>query len=103
MPSTQSTSSASRDAPFNPQRLRIARERRGYTQEQLAERCGVTRRSVHDWEMGRVATPPIDRIASALKFPRAFFGGEVVEEIPLESVSFRALSKMTARKSRQVL
>jgi len=91
------------DSEFNPQRLRLARERRGLTKESLAEACGVTRRAVTDWESGKVESPPISRICDSLDFPPAFFFGEDIEEVHPDAVSFRALSSMTPRQTRRVL
>jgi Zn-dependent peptidase ImmA (M78 family) len=89
--------------PFNPQRLRIARERRGLTKEEFAQLCGVTRRAVTDWEAGRVLSPPIDRVSQILKFPEAFFHAGDLEEVPAEGVSFRALTSVSQRQIRRIL
>lgn len=89
--------------PFNVQKLRLARERRGLTKEELAELCGVTRRAVSDWEAGRVNNPPIDKICKVLGFPESFFLSEDLEEVPLEAVSFRALTSASQRQIRRVL
>jgi transcriptional regulator with XRE-family HTH domain len=35
------------------QRLRQAREQRGYTQEQLADRLGIGQQQIHRWEAGK--------------------------------------------------
>lgn len=88
---------------FNRNRLRLARERRGLTKEALAKLCGVTRRAVTDWESGKVESPPVARIAESLEFPESFFFGEDLEEVPVEAVSFRALSSMTSRQVGRVL
>jgi transcriptional regulator with XRE-family HTH domain len=90
-------------AEFNPARLRFARERRGLNKEELASRCGVTRRAVSDWEAGRVDQPPIRRLSEVLDFPASFFFGEDVEEIAPDAVSFRALSSMSPRQMRRVI
>lgn len=45
----------------NPQRgalIRAARERKNWTQRQLAERCGVAPNTVYRWERGML--PPND-------------------------------------------
>jgi Zn-dependent peptidase ImmA (M78 family)/transcriptional regulator with XRE-family HTH domain len=88
---------------FNPRRLRVARERRGLTKDALARLCDVSRRAVTDWEGGRVETPPVDRIAAALEFPRAFFGRDDADDLAADSVSFRALTAMSQRQVRKVL
>jgi Zn-dependent peptidase ImmA (M78 family)/DNA-binding XRE family transcriptional regulator len=90
-------------AEFNPHRLRLARERRGLTKDALAAACGVSRRSVTDWEAGRVEAPPVARIAMVLGFPPEFFALDDVDEVASEAVSFRALSSMTQRQVHEVL
>ncbi|WP_187437814.1 ImmA/IrrE family metallo-endopeptidase [Actinomadura decatromicini] len=88
---------------FNPNRLRLARERSGLTKEAFAQLCGVTRRAVSDWEAGRVENPPVSRISRELAFPSSFFYGEDIEEVPKDAVSFRALTSMSQRQLRRVL
>ncbi|MET7822241.1 XRE family transcriptional regulator [Micromonospora zamorensis] len=92
-----------RQPEFNPNRLRLARERRGLTKEALAKLCDVTRRAVTDWESGKVNNPPIARIAEALEFPESFFFGDDLDEVRVDAVSFRALSSMTSRQVSRVL
>ena len=50
------------------ERIRLARQARGLTQEQLAEAVGVTRSAVAQWETGRAGqiTGNLTRIASVL-------------------------------------
>jgi Zn-dependent peptidase ImmA (M78 family)/DNA-binding XRE family transcriptional regulator len=88
---------------FNPNRLTLARERRGLTKQSLADQCAVTRRTVTAWEAGDVDSPPVEIIARVLDFPEAFFCGDDPWRIPEESVSFRALSSMLARQVDRVL
>ncbi len=88
---------------FNPTRLTLARERRGFTKQALADQCEVSRRTVSAWEAGDVDNPPVDIIAKSLGFPKAFFYTDDPWLIPEESVSFRALSSMLARQVDRVL
>jgi Zn-dependent peptidase ImmA (M78 family)/DNA-binding XRE family transcriptional regulator len=88
---------------FQHSRLTLLREREGLTKEQFAQRCGVSRRTVTEWESGRVENPPTHLIASLFGIEEDFFFGEELDEIKQESVSFRALSTMTAKQTRQVL
>lgn len=88
---------------FSPQRLKLARERRGLTKEELAVLCGVSRRAVTDWESGRVENPPVSRIAEKLDFPDRFFFGAPLDEIPEDAVAFRARTSMSARNTLRVL
>jgi transcriptional regulator with XRE-family HTH domain len=55
----------------NVERLRVARERSGYTQSQLGEHAGVVRQTYADWERGR-RSPTLaqaNRLAHALRVP----------------------------------
>ncbi len=88
---------------FNPSRLKIARERRGLTKQQLADLCGVSRRTVTAWETRETACPPVDVISGVLNFPRAFFFADDIESVDKAAVSFRALSTVSAYKVDRVL
>lgn len=83
---------------FNPSRLSLARERRGFTQTSLAYRLGVDRRTIVGYEADEI-TPSLEmlsRIAIVLDFPETFFGGDDLEVPTKHEVSFRAMSKMKA-------
>lgn len=85
---------------FNPNRLKLARRRRGLTISGLAERIGVDRKSIHSYESER-ANPSEEtffRIRQVLGFPPEFFGGDDLHVPSLDSGSFRSMSKMTARQ-----
>lgn len=97
---------ASTTRPFNPSRLTLARRRRGYTITKFAEKVGVEARTASAWEKPDEFDPSADRIkqiADLLKFPESFFFGEDVEEPSPAAVSFRAMSKMTARQRASAL
>jgi Zn-dependent peptidase ImmA (M78 family)/DNA-binding XRE family transcriptional regulator len=84
---------------FNPTRLAVARKRRGYDKTELANKLGVTLRTVTSYEMGESA-PSLEtfsRIQLVLGFPAAFFAGEDLDEPQSLDVSFRSLSTMSAR------
>jgi Zn-dependent peptidase ImmA (M78 family)/DNA-binding XRE family transcriptional regulator len=85
---------------LTPSRLKLARNRRGLTREQLSKLAGITTRSLLAYENGtqRPSLDNLNRLASALDMPAAFLQGSEVDEIPLEAISFRALSKITAGK-----
>jgi Zn-dependent peptidase ImmA (M78 family)/DNA-binding XRE family transcriptional regulator len=90
---------------FTPSRLVIARKRHGLTLTRLAELTGLSTRSLSLYENGH-AEPSGDTLAllaRALDVTPGFLGGEEVDEIPLDAVSFRALSKMTARQRDKAL
>lgn len=84
----------------NPSRLRLARKRRGLTLTALSKATGLSSRSLSAYENGETEPTPASRalIAGQLGFPESFFSDTDVEEIPVHAVSFRALSKMTARQ-----
>lgn len=79
-------------------RLVLARKRRGLTVTRLAQMAGLTARRLSDYENGRAhpSAPSLAALVEALEFPEPFFTAEEVADLPVESVSFRALSKMTA-------
>ncbi len=83
---------------FEPERLRLARERRGYNKSGLARLAGLTPATIASYERG--ATEPSDRIladlSQALAFPSGFFHKAMPDPLPTDSASFRALSRMTA-------
>jgi Zn-dependent peptidase ImmA (M78 family)/DNA-binding XRE family transcriptional regulator len=91
--------SKSEQALFNPGQLTFARTRRGLKKGELAQKIGVTSRSVTGYESGEF--PPdaerLAEIAAELKFPvEFFFEDDLIDEIDSESVSFRAMTKMSA-------
>ena len=84
---------------FNMGRFDLARQRRGLTKRELAHRLEVTDRTVSNWYNNQqVDEKNLEKAAEILDFPINFFYGREVEKIQVESVSFRALTKMTARK-----
>lgn len=96
--STSNSGVLEHQGSFNRARLTLARKRRGLTKRQLSELVEVDVRSVTAYEMGEY--PPgidtLNRLADVLKFPVKFFYGANLEEIMVDSASFRAMSKMTA-------
>lgn len=89
----------------NPTRIALARRRRGLTMSALAESCGVSAKTVTAWEhgTGSPSDEALRRLESAVAFPRDFFFGPDLEEVPLEGASFRSLSTMTARQRDRAL
>lgn len=86
------------DRQINPTRLTLARKRRGYKKNELADLIGVDLRSVTAYEAGTQPRRDIFvRIQSALRFPEDFFYGNDLEAPSEDSASFRALTKMSAR------
>ncbi|MBC8723222.1 ImmA/IrrE family metallo-endopeptidase [Paraburkholderia sp. 31.1] len=85
---------------FNAKRFSLARRRRGMTKREIAERIGVSERSVSAYEKGDQEPEPsnVQRIATALGFPEAFFFEGDPEELTEGVASFRSMSKMSARQ-----
>jgi Zn-dependent peptidase ImmA (M78 family)/DNA-binding XRE family transcriptional regulator len=82
---------------FNPTRLAVARKRNGLTMTALAQKIGMSPRSVSAYEDGVQPSPDVlERIAEVLGFPVAFFSGEDLDMPETEAISFRALTKMSA-------
>ena len=85
---------------LTPSRLAIARKRRGLTLTRLSELTGLSTHSLSVYENGH-QTPTEETLlllARVLAITPDFLAGHDVEEIPPDAVSFRALSKMTARQ-----
>ena len=83
---------------FNPSRLVLARKRRGLSMKQLAEYIGVQPRSISGFEKSEFgpSDDTVQDLASTLRFPVEFFDGADIDAPPRRSVSFRALSRMSA-------
>ena len=84
---------------LNPNRLKLARERRALTLKSLSELTGITTRMLSNYENGHHSKPTedtISKLALALSFPKQFFYEDDIEDLDASIVSFRALSKMKA-------
>ena len=83
---------------FNPSRLSLARQRRGLTKTKLSVEAHLTVRSVSAFEAGDLvpSDATVAELARVLRFPVDFFAASSPEVPSPESVSFRALSSMTA-------
>lgn len=83
---------------FTPSRLALARKRRGMTLVDLSAATRVSVRSLSAYENGRQAPGPavLRRLAGAVDLPVEFLQAADVAEIPVDAVSFRAPSKLTA-------
>ncbi|MBN7379713.1 helix-turn-helix domain-containing protein [Mycobacteroides abscessus] len=90
---------------LSPSRLRIARKRRGLTLTSLAAKADISTRSLSAYENGHQepSDETLDCLAQALQVAPSFLKASDIEEIPLDAVSFRALSKMTARQRDRAL
>lgn len=81
-------------------RLAIARKRRGLSLTTLSDATGVSAHSLSGYERGRSmpSTGTLQLLAQALEVAPSFLTAGEIDEIPVDAVSFRALSKMTARQ-----
>lgn len=85
---------------FNKTRLTVARQRASMTMKELADKVGVEPRAVTGFEAGEYN--PTDetkaRISKVLGYPPAFFEADDIDIPDAAGVSFRAMTKMTARQ-----
>lgn len=85
---------------FNSRRLSLARKRRRLTAKGLAETTGLSAMTITRLEKGenQPDSETVSRIAFALQFPESFFYADDPEELVTDAVSFRSLSKMSAKE-----
>lgn len=91
---------------FQRKRLTLARERRGRTGIELADRSGLTTVTISRLESGQTKNPDketVQRIADALNYPLDFFFKDEPEELDAGTVSFRSLKKMSAAQQNAAL
>lgn len=91
-----------KDKLFNPLQLTSARIARGFTMKELAEKTGLSRQIVSNYESGKTI-PKADsilKLINVLNFPKSFFSSEVPELHP-SATFFRSLSTAT-KKSRNM-
>jgi Zn-dependent peptidase ImmA (M78 family)/transcriptional regulator with XRE-family HTH domain len=84
-------------------RVKEARELRGFTQTQLAELTGVSQGAIAHVEAGRTQPSPalLESLAQHLGFPKSFFADGSSVDFPEGSLLFRARASMTARERAQ--
>lgn len=85
---------------MNPSRLSVARRKRGWTKKALAREARLGARTISAYEAGDIEASPeaVASLASALRFPVAFFDGEDLDEPEVDGATFRSLSRMTRRQ-----
>src|SRR5438067_569020 len=85
---------------FNHKRLSLARKRRRLTGKGLAELARISAITVSRLENGenQPDEETVGRLARALEYPTAFFFDDDPEEVATGSVSFRSLTKMSAKE-----
>lgn len=83
-------------------RLRLARERRGLTISALAKEAGITTRTLSAYENDPgpfiASDSTMLKITSVLNYPLDFFKHTDLPNLSEDSVSFRAMSKLSAKK-----
>lgn len=91
---------------FQPQRLELARHRRGFNKTKLAKAASLTTQTISAYEKGTSAPQSdviVARLAAALEFPVSFFYEELDDVVPLNAASFRSLSRMSASQTNAAL
>lgn len=90
---------------FNPQRLQVARERRGLSIIELALRIGVSPRQISNYEHGtsQPSAATLDAMTRELEFPPEFFFGNALVPLTGTNATFRSLRRTTAAQRNQVL
>jgi Zn-dependent peptidase ImmA (M78 family)/DNA-binding XRE family transcriptional regulator len=89
---------------FCADRLKIARYRKKLTGKELAEAAGLTDVTISKVENGHQPDDQtVDKLSSALGFPRAFFFMDKLEVLETRAVAFRSLKKMKAAERNAAL
>jgi Zn-dependent peptidase ImmA (M78 family)/transcriptional regulator with XRE-family HTH domain len=85
---------------FTPSRLTLARKSRGLSLVRLSEGVNLSTKILSEYENGHAepSQETLQRLADALSFPVSFFSAGDLDELPVDAVSFRAASKLSARK-----
>ena len=87
---------------FNGNRLKIARQYRGMTIEELSQKINVSKQAVSQYETRKIDDVPFQKIldiSSALNFPYRYFVQEDISDIKTGATYFRSLMK-TSKKYR---
>lgn len=89
----------------SPSRLTLARKLRGLTLAALGRITSLSPQTINRWENGHQEPTPeyLDCLAEALRLPAEFFKLPEIDSIPVEAVSFRALTKTPAFRREAVL
>lgn len=84
---------------LNTSRLTAARKRQGWTITRLSQESGLSTKTLSSYENDHHEPGEANllRLAEALQVTPSFLTADDLDEIPLDAVSFRAFSKMTAR------
>lgn len=85
------------DQFLDPDRITLARSRRGLTKSELARQLSVTPRTITRYETGEAPTSVASELSRILQFPSAFFRKPGAPDIDVTTVNFRAARRATAR------
>ena len=96
----RSPASRTMERKFNPKRLGLARRRRRLTGKDLATAARISAVTVSRIENGdnEPDAGTVARLAAALDYPEGFFFTDDPDELDTTAVSFRSLSKMSAKE-----
>lgn len=66
-----------------PEKLKSLRKEKGYTQQDIADACGVTRATIGGWETGRrnPQLPALQRVAKFLGVGLDYFGYATTDDV----------------------
>ncbi len=83
---------------FNANRLCFARKRRGVTRKSLANKLGMSDRTIAKYEKGESLPKDdtVQQLSEALDFPSSFFFLDNIPELDPTGVSFRSLARTPA-------
>ena len=93
-------------SPFDPKRLKIARQFHGYTQVELADRVSVSRQFINQLETTgeRLPNPEMcEALAAALNVEPSFFTKPLEAELNTDDCNFRSIQSRRMRDVEQVL
>lgn len=83
---------------LDPERIKIARMRRGLTKVELARRLSVTPRTLTKYEAGEAPVSVAAALGEVLEFPERYFEREGAPALAASEVRFRAARRATARE-----
>ena len=83
---------------LDPERITLARTRRGMTKSDLARALGLTPRSIARYESDGAPLSAAPGLADVLRFPALFFSTPPTAEIEPNGVNFRAARRAGARQ-----
>ncbi|OWU64389.1 MAG: XRE family transcriptional regulator [Armatimonadetes bacterium Cent15-Ar3] len=84
----------------NASRLAVARECQGFTKSYVAQQLGVSTQAIKDYEDGNTV-PSLHRLEELASpglydVPIGFFSREEIEDVPIESITFRSRRSLRA-------